>query len=144
MVVKIWDLRRLVVPLTYFIEQPFQNWTRKTGDILGTSFIYVDYSIPVERLRAELLRIVNESPLWDWRVCALQVTNLTERTMELRCLVSSRGSAENFDLRCLVREKMIEFLREYYPEALPTLRLEMRELGEKAMAVDEETSATLS
>ncbi|MDR3727370.1 MAG: mechanosensitive ion channel [Terracidiphilus sp.] len=126
-VVKIWDLRRLVVPLTYFIEQPFQNWTRRTGDIMGTAFLYVDYSVPVEPLREELSRIVEQSPLWDGHVCGLQVTNLTERTMELRCLVSSGGSAENFDLRCLVREKMIEFLKTNYPQALPTLRMEIRE-----------------
>ncbi len=130
-VVKIWDERRLVVPLSYFIEQPFQNWTRKRGDILGTAFLYVDYSVPVEPLRAELERIVKASPLWDRRVCGLQVTNLTDRTMELRCLVSSGGSSQNFDLRCLVREKMIEFLRDNYPHALPTMRLEMREVAGK-------------
>jgi small-conductance mechanosensitive channel len=128
-VVKIWDLRRLVVPLSYFIEQPFQNWTRRTGDIMGTAFLYVDYSVPVEPLRAELTRIVSQSKLWDGKVCGLQVTNLTERTMELRCLVSSIGSAENFDLRCEVREKMIVFLRENYPGALPTLRMEIRDQG---------------
>jgi small-conductance mechanosensitive channel len=130
-VVKIWDERRLVVPLSYFIEQPFQNWTRKRGDILGTAFLYVDYSVPVEPLRAELTRVVKLSPLWDGRVCGLQVTNLTERSMELRCLVSSIGSSENFDLRCLVREKMIEFLRENYPDALPTMRMELRDRREE-------------
>lgn len=130
-VVKIWDLRRLVVPLSYFIEQPFQNWTRRTGDIMGTAFLYVDYSVPVEPLRKELTRIVSESPLWDRLVCGLQVTNLSERTMELRCLVSSGGSGENFDLRCLVREKMIEFLRENYPAALPTVRMELRDMSAK-------------
>lgn len=126
-VVKIWDLRRLVVPLSYFIEQPFQNWTRRTGDIMGTAFLYVDYSVPVEPLRQELTRIVSQSPLWDRRVCGLQVTSLSERAMELRCLVSSGGSAENFDLRCEVREKMVEFLRTNYPSALPTMRLEIRD-----------------
>ncbi len=130
-VVAIWDQRRLVVPLSYFIEQPFQNWTRKSSDILGTAFLYVDYSVPVEPLRAELERMVKASPLWDGRVCGLQVTNLTERTMELRCLMSSAGSSENFDLRCLVREKMIEFLKANYPNALPTMRVEMRELVQK-------------
>jgi small-conductance mechanosensitive channel len=130
--VKIWDERRLVVPLSYFIEQPFQNWTRVSGDILGTAFLYVDYSVPVEPIRAELERVVKASPLWDGRVWGLQVTNLTDRTMELRCLVSSAGSGENFDLRCLIREKMIEFLREHYPSALPTMRVEMRETGGKA------------
>jgi len=121
-VVRIWDLRRLIVPLTYFIENSFQNWTRESSDILGTSFLYVDYSIPVEELRTELRRIVETSPLWDGKVCGLQVTNLSERTMELRCLMSSRNSSENFDLRCLVRENMIAYIREYYPSAFPTTR----------------------
>lgn len=121
-VVRIWDLRRLIVPLTYFIENSFQNWTRESSDILGTSFLYVDYSIPVDELRAELTRIVKNSPLWDGKVCGLQVTNLSERTMELRCLMSSRNSGENFDLRCIVREKMIAHIREHYPDAFPTTR----------------------
>jgi len=135
-VVRIWDERRLIVPLSFFIEQPFENWTRERGDILGTAFLYVDYSVPVEPLRQELQRVVSESPLWDKRVWGLQVTNLTDRTMELRCLVSSAGSSQNFDLRCLVREKMIEFLRANYPQSLPTFRIEMRETGSKK-AVDE-------
>jgi small-conductance mechanosensitive channel len=124
-VVKIWDERRLVVPLSYFIEQPFENWTRRQGSLLGTAFLYVDYSVPVDPLRTELLRVVQESPLWDKRVCGLQVTNLTDRSMELRCLMSSPGSSQLFDLRCIVREKMIEFIRDKYPHALPTMRMEM-------------------
>jgi small-conductance mechanosensitive channel len=126
-VVKIWDERRLVVPLSFFIEQPFEKWTRRTGDLLGTAFLYVDYSVSVEPLRAELLRVVSGSPLWDKRVCGLQVTNLTDRSMELRCLISAAGSSQCFDLRCLVREKMIEFLQRNYPRALPTFRIEMRD-----------------
>lgn len=121
-VVRIWDLRRLIVPLSYFIENSFQNWTRESSDILGTSFLYVDYAIPVDELRDELKRMVEASPLWDKRVCGLQVTNLSERTMELRCLVSSRNSSENFDLRCLVREKMIAYIQQHYPESFPTTR----------------------
>jgi small-conductance mechanosensitive channel len=121
-VVRIWDLRRLIVPLSFFIENSFQNWTRESADILGTSFLYVDYTVPVEDLRQQLRRIVEASPLWDKKVCGLQVTNLSERTMELRCLMSSRNSSENFDLRCLVREKMIDHIREHYPEAFPTTR----------------------
>lgn len=121
-VVRIWDLRRLIVPLTYFIENSFQNWTRESSDILGTSFLYVDYSIPVEELRAELQRIVEASPLWDKKVCGLQVTNLSEQTMELRCLMSSRNSSENFDLRCDVREKMIAYIQQHYPDAFPRTR----------------------
>jgi small-conductance mechanosensitive channel len=142
-VVKIWDERRLVVPLSFFIEQPFQNWTRRRSDILGTAFLYVDYTVPVEPLRAELQRIARESPLWDGRVCGLQVTNLSERTMELRCLVSSLGSSENFDLRCLVREKMVEFLRDNYPHALPTMRFEVRPVSQASseLAQSEFTSS---
>lgn len=125
--VKIWDQRNLVIPLSYFLEHPFQNWTRNTSDLMGTAFLYVDYTAPVELLREELARIVRASPLWDGRVCGLQVTNLTERTMELRCLVSSADSGENFDLRCLVREKMLEYMRNNCPEALPSARLAVRQ-----------------
>ncbi len=121
-VIKIWDLRRLVVPLSYFIENSFQNWTHEASDILGTAFLYVDYSIPVEVLRQQLDTIVHPSNLWDKKVCGLQVTNLTDRVMELRCLVSSRNSSENFDLRCLVREQMTAFIQQNYPEAFPLTR----------------------
>ncbi|WP_263367286.1 mechanosensitive ion channel family protein [Edaphobacter bradus] len=121
-VVKIWDLRRLIVPLSYFIENSFQNWTREATDLLGTAFLYVDYSIPVEDLRQQLKRIAESSPLWDKNVCGLQVTNLTDRTMELRCLVSARNSSDSFDLRCLVREQMINYIQQNYPNAFPTTR----------------------
>jgi small-conductance mechanosensitive channel len=133
-VVKIWDERRLVVPLSFFIEQPFENWTRNRGDILGTAFLYVDYCVPVEPLRAELQRVVSQSPLWDKRVCGLQVTNLTDRSIELRCLVSSASSPQNFDLRCIVREKMIEFLQANYPHALPKMRVATMDTGERTGA----------
>ena len=121
-VIKIWDLRRLIVPLSYFIENSFQNWSREATDIMGTAFLYVDYSIPVDVLRAQLDAIVHPHPLWDKKVCGLQVTNLSERTMELRCLISSHNSSQNFDLRCDVREKMTAFIREMYPNAFPTTR----------------------
>ncbi len=121
-IVAIWDQRRLIVPLTYFIENPFENWTRNSADLLGTSFLYVDYSIPVEPLRQELNRIVQESPLWDKRVCGLQVTNLSEHTMELRCLISAANSSNQFDLRCIVREKMVTFIQQNYPDAFPRTR----------------------
>jgi small-conductance mechanosensitive channel len=126
-VVKIWDERRLIVPLSYIIEQPFENWTQKSADLLGWVYLYVDYSIPIEPLRAELARIAGASPLWDKRVCGLQVTNLTDRVMELRCLVSSANSSASWDLCCLVREKMIEFVRSSYPHSLPTFRVQMGE-----------------
>jgi len=125
-VVKIWDLRRLIVPLSYFIENSFQNWTREASDIMGTAFLYVDYSIPVEDLRKQLEDIVHPSPLWNKKTCGLQVTNLTDRSMELRCLMSSRNSSENFDLRCLVREKMTAWIQQNYPDAFPTTRFASR------------------
>lgn len=129
-VLKIWDERRLVVPLSYFIEQPFENWTRRRGELLGTAFLYLDYTIPMDPLRAELQRVVEQTPLWDRRVCLLQVTNLTDRAMELRCLVSAASSSQCFDLRCFVREKMITFIQDKFPRALPSLRFEMREANE--------------
>ena len=125
-VVRIWDLRRLIVPLTYFIETPFQNWTRSSSDILGTAFLYVDYSIPVEELRNQLNAIVHPAPQWDGKVCGLQVTNLTEHTMELRCLISTRNSGDGFDLRCIIREKMTAWIQQNYPDAFPTARFAAR------------------
>jgi small-conductance mechanosensitive channel len=122
-VIRIWDLRRLIVPLNYFIENSVQNWTRQSSDILGTAFIYVDYSIPVEDLRQQLNTIVHASHLWDHKVCGLQVTNLTEHSMEIRCLVSSRNSSENFDLRCLVREEMTAWIQQNHPTAFPVARV---------------------
>ena len=121
-VIAVWDKRRLIVPLSYFIENSFENWTRNSSDILGTSFLYVDYSVPVEALRQEFTRILESSPLWDRRVNALQVTNLSEHTMEIRCLLSARNSSESFDLRCIVREKMIDFIQKNYPDAFPRTR----------------------
>ena len=121
-VIKIWDLRRLIVPLSYFIENSFQNWSRQDTDIMGTAFLYVDYSVPVEALRTELDRIVHASTLWDQKVCGLQVTNLSERTMEIRCLMSSHNSSRNFDLRCEVREKMSAYIQQNYPDAFPRTR----------------------
>jgi len=135
-IVAIWDQRRLMVPLSYFIENPFQNWTRNTAELLGTSFLYVDYSIPVEPLRQEFARVLHESPLWDKRVCALQVTNLSEHTMELRCLLSASDSSKQFDLRCIVREKMVTFIQENYPDAFPRMRFSSVQMqgGEKSKA----------
>lgn len=121
-VIKIWDLRRLIVPLSYFIENSFQNWTRESANIMGTAFLYTDYSIPVEAVRQKLNEVVKASPLWDGAVLGLQVTNLTSNSMELRCLMSSKNSSENFDLRCLVRERMIAWIAATYPHAFPSTR----------------------
>jgi small-conductance mechanosensitive channel len=124
-VVRIWDLRRLVVPITYFIERPFQNWTRTSADILGTVFVYMDYSVPVEEVRTELKHIVAASSYWDGKVCVLQVTNTTDRTIELRALMSATDSPSAWELRCEVREKLIAFLQEKYPESLPRVRADI-------------------
>ena len=124
-VVRIWDLRRLVVPITYFIEKPFQNWTRISADLLATVYIYTDYSIPVEKIREELRKILENSPLWDKKVWGLQVTNATEHTMELRALMSAPDSSTAWDLRCHVREKLIEYIQNQYPQALPKVRAEV-------------------
>jgi len=124
-VIRIWDKRRLIVPLKYFLETPFQNWTRTTADLLGVVLLYLDYSTPLEPLRARLKEIVEASPLWDRQVVVLQVTDARERTMEVRCLVGARSAGEAFDLRCLVREKLIAFLQASYPHALPRDRLEL-------------------
>ncbi len=124
-VVRIWDLRRLVVPIIYFIEKPFQNWTRVSSDILGTVFLHLDYTIPVEEIRKELRRLLEASPLWDRKVCVAQVTNLTDRTMEIRALMSAADSPTLWDLRCHVREKLLDFVRKNYPESLPRFRAEL-------------------
>ena len=124
-VVRIWDERRLVLPLEYFISKPFQNWTRTTSRIIGTVFLWVDYALPLEPLRGELKRLCEGAKEWDRRVCVLQVTDANERAMQLRALVSSSGSSLNWDLRCLVREQLISFVQRNYPEGLPKLRGEL-------------------
>ena len=125
-VVRIWDLRRLVLPLSYFIEKPFQNWTRSTADLLGSVFIYADYSVPVEEVRQELHRILETSEMWDGKVWGLQVTNTTEQAMEMRALMSSPDSSKDWNLRCHVREKLLQFLQERYPDSLPRTRAEIQ------------------
>ncbi|WP_296246203.1 mechanosensitive ion channel family protein [Pseudomonas sp. UBA4194] len=125
-VVKIWDERRMVVPLQYFIEKPFQNWTRSTSSIIGSVFLWVDYSVPLDALREETQRLCDEIPhLWDGRVVVLQVTDTSEKAMQLRILLSSLDSSRNWDARCHVRERLITFVNDKYPECLPQLRAEM-------------------
>lgn len=121
-VVRIWDWRRLVVPLSYFIEQPFQNWTRETATILGSVFWHVDYTAPIDRIREKLQEVAENSELWDRRVVVLQVVDATPETLELRALVSARNSPTAWDLRCEVREKVAAWLQAEYPEALPKTR----------------------
>lgn len=124
--VRIWDLRRLILPITYFIERPFQNWTRASADLLGSVVLHVDYTAPLGPLRREFDRILEESPYWDRKVKVLQVTDAKEHTLELRALASAADASTAWDLRCEVREKLVEFLQKNYPESLPRLRAELR------------------
>jgi len=121
-VLKIWDERRLIIPLGWFMDHPFQNWTRRSADILGTVFLWVDYTLPVQAVRGEARRLCEASPHWDRRVCVVQVTDASDRAMQLRILVSSAASGSNFDLRCELREGLIDFIQREFPRALPQLR----------------------
>ena len=124
-VLSIWDERRLILPLNYFIEKPFQNWTRSSAQLTGVVFVYADYTAPVEELRAELARLLAAHPLWDQRVCALQVTDTKDRVLELRALVSAANASDLWDLRCAIREQLVAYLRQHYPASLPRTRVEL-------------------
>jgi small-conductance mechanosensitive channel len=124
-VVRLWDERRMVLPLTHFLQKPFQNWTRQTAQQMGAVMLYLDYTTPVEPLRRKLKELLDANPLWDRRVAALQVTDSKERTMEIRCLMSAADPGKLFDLRCEVREAMIAYVRDGFPGALPRDRQEV-------------------
>ncbi len=126
-VVRIWDKRRLVVPTTYFLEKPFQNWTRTSADILGTVFIYTDYTIPLNALRKELTRLLKSSPYWDKKVNVLQVTDAKENTLEIRALMSAASSPDAWELRVFIREKLVEFIQREYPHCLPKTRVKVND-----------------
>ncbi len=128
-VVRIWDLRRLVIPLSYFLQNSFQNWTRTSAELLGYSYIYTDYTVSVDAVREELKRICESTPLWGGKVCGVQVSDSDRYTMELRALMDARNSGEAWDLRCLVREKLIDFLQKNYPGCLPRYRGEFETKG---------------
>jgi small-conductance mechanosensitive channel len=121
-VVRLWDLRRMIVPLTYFIEKPFQNWTRDSSALIGSAFFYLDYRAPVGIIRDKLSEIVKASPNWNGQVVNLAVTDVKPGTIELRALMSANSAGQAFDLRCEVREKMIEFLQNEHPTAFPAQR----------------------
>ncbi|WP_052120687.1 mechanosensitive ion channel family protein [Inquilinus limosus] len=125
-VVRLWDWRRMVLPLSYFIEKPFQNWTREGSALIGSVFLYVDHTAPVAEMRRRLDEIAKASSLWDGQVAVLQVTDFREQVMEIRMLVSARSSGRTFDLRCEVREKMIAWLQQAHPHALPRWRGELQ------------------
>lgn len=124
-VLKIWDERRLIIPLQWFMDHPFQNWTRQSADLLGTVFLSVDYSLPVDAIRAEARRLCEASANWDRRVCGVQVTDASERCMQLRILVSAASSGQAFDLRCELREGLIAYVQREHPQSLPRLRAEL-------------------
>ncbi|CAN5252114.1 mechanosensitive ion channel [soil metagenome] len=121
-VLRIWDLRRLVVPISYFLEKPFQNWTRTSSALLGPVYLYLDYTIDVDAVRAELECIVHGHKLWSGEVCGLQVTDADSQSMTLRALVSARNAGDAWNLRCEVREKLIGFVQREFPGALPRMR----------------------
>jgi len=137
-VIRIWDDRRLVVPLSYFIEKPFQNWTRVSSQLMGSVFLWVDYTVPVEELRAALKQIVEASPLWDRRFWNLQVTDTSERAVQLRILVTTADSSKGWDLRCEVREKIIAFIQKNHPDSLPRVRAELDDLRPASLLPDKQ------
>jgi len=129
-VVRIWDLRRLVLPLSYFIEKPFQNWTRTSSDLLAYVVFWTDYTAPIDELRQELTRILKATDKWKGDVNVLQVTDTSEHSLQIRALMDARDSSLAWDLRCYVREKLIEFLQEHHPQSLPRYRGELQASAE--------------
>jgi small-conductance mechanosensitive channel len=121
-VVRIWDERRMIVPLQWFIENPFENWTHTSSTILGTVFLWLDFNVPVADIRREFERVTKASKRWDGRVCVLHVTDANEKGMQLRLLVSATDSGTAFDLRCEIREAMIAYVAQHYPDSLPRIR----------------------
>ena len=126
-VVRLWDWRRMILPIAYFLEKPFQNWTHQSASLIGTVLFYLDYRVPVELLRTKLDQIVTQTPLWDGKVVNLQVSDVKETTVEIRMLVSGRNAPQTWDLRCFVRERMLAYLQEACPDALPRTRLRLDE-----------------
>ena len=124
-VVRLWDWRRMILPISYFLEKPFQNWTHSSASLIGTVFLYADYRVPVERLREKLAEFARASPIWDGKVVNLQVSDATDRTLEIRMLVSARNAPQTWDLRCEIREKMIGWIQSELPDMLPRGRVEI-------------------
>ncbi|MCM2130360.1 mechanosensitive ion channel family protein [Larsenimonas rhizosphaerae] len=122
-VIRLWDWRRLVLPINYFIDHPFENWTRTSNDLIGSVILYADFCLPLDELQAEADRIAQASPRWSGKVCKVQLLEMTEHNMQLRVLVSARGGPDTFDLRCEMREGLIKYIATHYPEALPRVRI---------------------
>ncbi len=130
-VVRLWDWRRQVVPLSYLFQNPFTNWTRSSSSIIGTVHVYADYTLPMDQTRAAATAIVQASRLWDGQVVNVQVSDAREQVMEVRVLASASDSSRAWDLRCEIREKLIAFIRENHPESLPRVRREDFRLAEQ-------------
>ncbi len=141
-VIKIWDERRLVLPLSYFIEKPFQNWTRVSSSLLGSVFLWTDYTLPLADVREAVGKIVAGSELWDKRFWNLQVSDATERTMQLRILATAADSSKAWDLRCEIREKLIDYVQKNHPQSLPRTRMELDRPGGKLNGIDGVHAAT--
>ncbi|WP_121356296.1 mechanosensitive ion channel family protein [Flavisolibacter nicotianae] len=126
-VVRIWDNRRMILPINYFLEKPFQNWTRTTAEIIGSVYFYADYTLPMEWVRNEFNQIIKDHPLWDGQTAGVVITSLNKDVMEIRGIVSSRSSGNNFDLRCHIREQLLQRIVDVYPQCLPRTRALLQE-----------------
>jgi len=133
-VVRLWDERRLIVPLEWFIQNPFQNWTRSSSQLIGTVFLWVDYAMPLDPLRQELERVCHAAPEWDGRLCLLQVTDTTDRAIQLRALLSASDAAKTWDLRCRVREALVAFIQGAYADYLPRQRTSFGNVADDSRA----------
>ncbi len=129
-VVRVWDERRLVLPLQWFIDNPFQNWTRSTTRLIGSVFWWVDYRMPLQAIRDEVLRACEEAPEWDGRLAQVHVTDSSDRAMQLRALVTARDASTTWELRCRVREAVVNMIQRDYPQYLPRLRAALGETGQ--------------
>lgn len=126
-IVRIWDRRRLILPITYFVETPFENWTRSDATIIGAIFLYLDYTIPVDKIREKARELAENDPLWTGDTFAVQVTDTQPTCIVIRVLVSAPDAPSAFDLRCHMREHLIAFIRDEYPQSLPQTRLMLAE-----------------
>ncbi len=126
-IVRLWDRRRLILPITYFVETPFENWTRSDASITGAVFLYLDYSVPVDKVREKARELAEADPLWTKDVFAVQVTDTQPNCIVVRVLLSAQDAPSAFDLRCHMREQLIAFIRDEYPQSLPQTRLMLAE-----------------
>ena len=126
-IVRLWDRRRLILPITYFVEKPFENWTRSNASIDGSIFLYLDYNVPVDKIRQKARELAENNPLWTGENFAVQVTDTTPACLVVRVMLSAQDAPSAFDLRCHLREELIAFIRDEYPQSLPQTRLMLAE-----------------